>query len=136
MPLPLISSCMATVFSASTTGTLPTTSMVGSSTSAVPGSSDGCCGNTPLPAPAPLKKPWLEITVPLTAVMLTTTSKVMVATLLAAASVSARKKPAVVSSGALINMPEASGDTPLSGWPTGRPFKVTVSATYVVLAGI
>ncbi len=126
---------IATVFNTLNSGKLPTTSSVGSLTAAVAGSSVGCCGNTPLPAPSPLKNPWLEIMVPFTAVILTNTSKVMIATLLAAGLVSARKKPAVVFPGALIDMPAASAETPATS-ATTTVFNLVLFITYVVFAGI
>ena len=136
MPGVTLSTTIATVFCTSKYGRLPTTSIVGSSTAAVSGSSDGSCGKIAPPAPFPETKPWLEITVPSTAEALTTTSKVMVATLFAAESASALMNPAVVFSGALISMPACSAETPADGSVTVTPFRVVLPTTYVVLAGI
>ena len=70
----------------------------------------------------PATVPWLLMTVPAATPAFTRASKVIV-TLVRGASV-----PAALD-GEFTAMPRISGDTPPSGWATGAPFSVTVSAT-------
>src|SRR6185295_12496761 len=80
---------------------------VGSLAAGVFGSSDGRSAK-----PVPLTKPWFEMTVPLTALGLTVTSKVMVATLAGLLDASAGIMPGMALPGGLIAKPFASGDNP------------------------
>ena len=103
-------------------------SRVGSPMAGVLGSSEGTSANTPLPVPEPFTKPWLLISVPSSTPALTTTSKAMVATLLAVDEVSARIAPGVASSGARICTPTFSGEVPPASG-TAVPLSVVLPAT-------
>src|SRR5207247_7529745 len=97
----------------------------------VSGSSDGW---STMPFDTALTKPWFEITVPSGTVGITTTSKVMVATLAGLPDASAGIDPGVGLAGEWIGMPFTSGDRPATS-ATTVPFRVVLPASEVVVTG-
>ncbi len=116
----------AAAFGANRSGALPTTSRVGSSGTAVPGSSDGTSVTS---ADSALTKPWFAMIVPSTTPASIVTSNVIVATLVAAGAASARSAPGVGFSGASISTPDASGAVPDGPSGTALPFSRVLPAT-------
>src|SRR5262245_6365760 len=109
----------------------PTTTTVGSGPVAgLPSPSVRMFGSSTVSTTA-----WLLITVPAGVPGLTRSSN----TSTPAAPGEIVPAPAPGSGGVMLDelmlMPEASGETPPSGWPTGNPFKSVEFATYVVFAG-
>src|SRR5512144_720546 len=129
LPLLLLSTTSWTVLSAEINGRLPTMTVVGSFSTGVAGLSDGCSGKGPLPRPEPFTKPWLEMMVPFTTLVLIFTSNVIVATLAVAAPASAGIAPAVGSAGELIDKPLCSAVTLVPGSATTTPFSLVLLAT-------
>ena len=103
----------------------PTTTTVGSGPVAgSPSPSVSRSGSSVLPTTA-----WLEISVPAGVPGSTRRSNCRTAVAPAETVPAPTAGNGGVRSDELTSMPEASGDAPPSGWPTGRPFNSVESAT-------